>query len=300
MDYVYLALMAASAIYGAYSTENAAKKRPQNPQLTPPDYGALNEFSGLTDWQNDVRSNLLSEYYGGTTANNPVTDNVAEDFWNRDSVRKAYGYHTRKKRYPDGMYDGVMPNPVTGRTETSFTGHLPANQYLAEQSGIVDASQNAFSADLSKYYADRGIADTGQTAGAQSALSTAYDQKRKDIYARSQDIYTMTLGNLFGEVSDAGAQAGGLVANVGRSAQMENQQRQNSYAQAMQRYQYEQNQPSTLGTVASLLPYIANAYMGSSGGTPGVQQTNPNYVNQTMGAYGTTPIMGVGGYPGVR
>ena len=151
-----------------------------------------------------------------------------------------------------------------------FGGEKPSKQFRADQTKEMESSAAGFSPDLAKYYADRGIKDTKQQVrGAQAELNKGYEQRARDINAKSHDIYALTLGSLFGEVSDAGAQSAQLTGLVGQASQMENSRRDQQYAQAMNKWQYDQSQPTTLGTIGGLLPYIGMLASGISGSGTG-------------------------------
>ncbi len=200
---------------------------------------------------------------GGSSSDEPVLPGyIAPDFepvWAQEEFAN-YQDVTRNTLLNE-FYGGSVDE--NGRA--IFGGELPAEEYKAAQTRVYDTSENLFSPDLSNYYAERGIADTGAiTSGAQAELSTDYDQKAREIEAKSHDIYAMTLGSLFGEVNDAGAQAAQYTGLVSQANQMENARLDESYANAMSKYAYDQSQPSTWETVGSMLPLLMQMYSGYS------------------------------------
>ena len=268
--WAYYALMAALAAYGTYSAVTADKGMPQRPAMSPPDFAPLQQFGDFTAYQNSTRNQLLAEYYGGKVGSSGLspredisyqTGNLVDDFGGTEAG-------SRGRSWTDANYREYTPDPATSRSTVSLTGTKPMRQYKSTQQGILNDSQKGFSDELAKYYADRGIAPEGQVAGVQNELNKDYSQKNREITSRSHDIYAMTLGSLFGEVSDAGAQSGQLVGNVGLAAQSDAQARQASYAQAMQKWQYDQNQPSVAGAVGSMLPYLYGMATSGSGAPP--------------------------------
>lgn len=146
------------------------------------------------------------------------------------------------------------------------TGRLPRKQYLDAQQGVLDESTQNFSPELAEYYASRGMDPGDQVQGAEADLNQTYDQRRREIDAKSKDIYSLTLGTLMGEVSDAGYQSAQIVGNMAQANAMENQRRDQSYQQAMSRWQYEQNKPNTAEAIGRLLPTLWAAYSQGGGG----------------------------------
>ena len=181
----------------------------------------------------------------------------------------------------------------------SFGGDKPAAQYREAQTNILNDSEAGFGSGLSDYFAARGVNPGDQVQGAQQELGTTYDQRAREINAKSHDIYALTLGNLFGEVSDAGQQSAQLTANIGMANQTENNRRDQSYQQAMARWQYEQSQPTTLGTIGAMLPYLATLYNGGTGGSsPYYNAANypSNYAAGSGGSAYTPPGYANPGY----
>lgn len=158
---------------------------------------------------------------------------------------------------------------------TTFGGQKPSRHYRKVQEGLLESSATDFSPELAEYLAARGMDSGDQVQGAQQELGDTYEQRSREINAKSHDIYALTLGSLFGEVSDTGLRAAQMAGAVGQASQMENARRDQSYNSAMQKWQYEQGKPNTWGTVGQLLPQLgmmlggmnyggANTYYGQA------------------------------------
>lgn len=255
MDYIMAAMAVISLVSGLYSSHSAGDRdnsSPSLPSLIPPDYGPIEAQTETVAWQDQLRNQLMTEYYGGDAT---------------------------------GGYAG----------RPALTGTAQSDKYMREQMGIVNNSEKAFPADLSQYYAERGMESGDQVAGAEQELGNLYEQRKLDINSKAQDIYALTLGQILGEVGPIGNQAAMMTGLASRQGMMQNQQRDQAYQIAMQRYAQAQNQyqqPTTWDTIGAVLPYVGMLAGSLSG--PANQNAYQSTTQPWLDTY--TPYTGGAGF----
>jgi len=281
---------------GGWATYNAVNgqsgpEMPYQPNRMAPDFTPVNMFDKYTGWQNNQRNQMLADFYGGgvyrgngkmpkePNLNGWLGDAIGNDGFT-DQVLNEKGRGGKGGKLSP-WEDGQLPDAT--RTSYDFGGNKPVNEWMNSQRKVINSADKSFEGDLKGYFAERGMDGAGNVNGASVEQAKDFDLMRKQINAKARDIKMNTLGQLFGEVSDAGPQMAGMVGNIANTGNMYNQQAQEQYNQLLQKFQFDQanQQPNALQRIAGmggqLLPYYL---MGLGGGAPAMSGYG-GYVDNT-------------------
>lgn len=254
------------------------------PAMVPPDFGPMWMLSDYTDWQHGTRNDLLREFFGAVPTTVDISGYTepiyalsqgigsmpVEPKWDPD---KGWYY---KGKYYKGSPIGTPPiwktylrdldiwkkaNADLNKTDfpppdqdigpgnefLRLVGNKPENEYRAMHSNLVGADDNRFEGELREYLAQRGIKGgeaTVATRGASQEQKRDYAQIMREVESRAKDIRMQTLGQLFGEVSDAGPATAQMAAAMQQGTEAWNQAASQRYNAALQQWQWnQQNQP---------------------------------------------------------
>jgi hypothetical protein len=313
------ALSLASTIYNRANQPDA--EYPDVPAKVPPDWSPMWAFDDFTNWQHGTRNELLMDFYGGKLVNAPPNPYREPNYVGKlidmgeekDNPKKPGdpGYEPPPATTGDGGDTGgggppqnplppqtdpddegplaggarqMYPNASSNNQYVQFTGDKPSQQYLAGHSALLKQSDKGFERQLTDYLKSRGMAGEGgksAIAGASQEQRRDFKQLAKEINARASEIKTQTLGQLFGEVSDAGQQTGQFANAMAQGTQMWNQMANQRYSDMMNQWQWTNanQQPSTGQMLAqwagTMAPYALQG-MGAFGSpTPPPTQPGP-------------------------
>jgi len=194
MEYIYAA-MAVMSFLGALGGGNQRYYGPDLPSYIPPDYGPINEQTETTEWQDNLRNQLMTEYYGGDMtgyAGRPnLTGTVQSDRYMDEQMKIV---NDSEKEFPADLSQYYLDRGMESGDQVAGAQAELGNLYDQRKLDINSKAQDIYALTLGQILGEVGPVgnQAGQMTGLAAQASQMENQRRDQAYQTAMQRYAQS------------------------------------------------------------------------------------------------------------